>query len=374
MIPAALNFPGVVATVRNGLQNYVIHIQNTVFETRKEITRTIFRIKQTIFENIKWGIISILIILVTVILKKPLEFITRVLCAIIVSVAFVFYYISTIPPFHWIAFGIWFFLKYMVGLLLYTIVSGIIFVIISLVFLVIALINFMTKGALNKMALCQTSPLAWYQVPSFHAKNYYERALFCKKPCGMGFAPDKMTGDVCERIPLAQPNFCPQASAMRVFNHDMGMAETGAYTEFLITPRHMSKKPEEKEQEYVDFFTKRQKFFDTCENTMKNYNNVAIDICANLDAIKANKINGLSQMEISKLERICKQGFCNSRKRYAFCGLLNDSRTQMSLDGLIKSIIMLIIYITLFVLLIFMTYKMVLSMKFGDLPFGTKAK
>lgn len=372
---AMLNIPGVIATIKNGIENTIKFIKTTFMEIKRDIALTIYRIQTFSFDTIKWSFLAVLITLLTVILKNPLEFITRVFCAIIVSVAFVFYYLTTIPPFHWLAFALWFFFKYMVGLLLYTLVSGIIFVIIALVFGLVSILNFMTTGALNKMALCQTSPLAWHQIPSYQMKNYYERALFCKKPCAMGFAPDKLTGDICERIPLAQPNFCPQASVMRVLNHEMGMTETGTYSNYITTPTFMSKSPEEKEKLYINFFMERQKFFDSCDNTMRNYTSFANNVCANLDAIKANKINGLTDSEIGKLENICKQGFCNSQKRYAFCGVLNgDNSKTNSTDGLLKSITMLVIYTTMFLLLIFTTYKLVSSMKFADLPFTKKSK
>jgi hypothetical protein len=144
---AMLNIPGVIATLKNGIENTIKFIKKTFMDIKRDIALTIYRISTVSFESIKWGFLGVLITLLTVILKNPLEFITRVFCAIIVSIAFVFYYITTIPPFHWIAFAIWFFFKYMVGLILYTLVSGIIFVIISLVFGLVSILNFMMRYA-----------------------------------------------------------------------------------------------------------------------------------------------------------------------------------------------------------------------------------
>jgi hypothetical protein len=362
---ALLNIPGVMATIKNGIQNTVQFIKQTFMEIKKDIALTIYRIHTATFEGMKWVFLGVLVTLITIILKKPLEFITRLFCAILISIGFIVYAITTIPPFHWLAFAVWFFFKYMVKLILYTIINLIIFVIVSLVFMILAILNFMTKGSLNKMALCQTSPLAWHQIPSYHTRNFYERSLFCKRPCALGFAPDKLTGNVCDRIPLAQPNFCPQASVMRVLNHDASMTELGTYTDFILTPKHMSKTPQDKEQAYVDFFTERQKFFDTCDNAMKHYTTFADSICASLDAIKGNNINGLSDIEINKLIKICKQGFCNSKKTYSFCAILNNNADKITLDGLIKSIVMLILHVTIFAVLILSTYKMVSTMQFA---------
>ncbi len=370
---AMLNIPGVLATIKNAIQNQIQFATKWLYNIKKDTFKVIFKNLEFAFDKVKWAVLAVLITILAVLFKHPLECSTQVFCAILVSIIFVLYIITTVPGIDWIAFGVWFFFRYMVGLIVYTIISGIIFVIISLVFMILALLNFATGGALNKMVLCQTSPLAWYKIPNYHQKNFYERSLFCKKPCASGYAPDRLTGDVCERLPLAQPNFCPQASIMRIFNKDAGMLENGTYGDFKLTPMHITKSPEVKENSYVKFFVERQKYFDTCGSVMKNYNGFASNICANLDAIKASSINGLDAKTINKLQKVCKQGLCNSQSRYMFCSTLDgDASTVKSGDGLLKSISMLVIYIVLFVMLILMTYKLVSTMKFKSFSFGTK--
>jgi hypothetical protein len=312
-----------------------------------------------LFDKLKWIPIGALIGIITTLFKHPLEFITRVLCAIIISILFVFYIVLTIPPFSWIPFIVWFFFKEVLVLIGFTIVSVIIFIFVAIFYGVIALINSATGGKLNKLALCQTSPLAWFTIPNYQYGNKYERGFFCNKPCYTGFIPDDLTGSFCERASLAQPSYCPQAEIMRLLLQKNAVGERHVYANYIITPSYLMKNPLEKEEDYITHFEKMQQFLTRCQRKLGGFNDISLHICASLDAIQKSPNNTLSNATIKKLKEVCKQGFCNSKSRYVFCGSFADSKPEQKNDGLIKSLIYLLVACIIFCFLMVYTYNFV---------------
>jgi hypothetical protein len=310
------------------------------------------------FDKIKWIPISALIGIIITLFKHPLEFITRVLCAIIVSILFVLYIITTIPPFSWIAFVVWFFIRYVLVMLGFTIVSFVIFAIIAVLFMVLTIFNAISGGRLNSLTLCQTSPTAWFTVPNWQDGNKYERGFFCNRPCAAGYSPDEMTGSFCNRAPFAQPSYCPQAEVMRLLLKKNKIGERHVYGNFIPSPSYFVKVPREKEEEYIKHFDQMQKFFNKCSQKVGGFNDIALDICSSLDAIKELKINVLSDDTIRKLKEVCKQGFCNSKSRHVFCGAFTDFPTE-NRGELVKRIIFMITALVVFLFLLMVTYKFV---------------
>lgn len=359
-----MGFP-VIDTVANSLRvtrnimDKIMEAAKMTFEASKVASERLQWLTAFIFDKLKWIPVATLLSIVTILFRHPLEFLTRVLCAIVISILFVFYIILTIPPFSWLAFGVWFFVTRVIVLVGTTLLSLIIFSIVGFIFVILALINEGTGGALNKIALCQTSPFAWFTVPNYQDGNKYNRMLFCNTPCMTGYTPDELTGEFCNRTPLAQPSFCPQAEVMRLLLKKNTSGERHVYANYLMTPSYLIDTPKGKEEKYIKHFQQMQMFFDKCNRKLGNFNNIALDICGSLDAIKEQKMNFLSDDIIKKLKEVCKQGFCNSRSRHVFCSSFAESKPEEQGNGLIKAIISMLTAIILFLFLIVMTYKFV---------------
>jgi len=297
------------------------------------------------------------------IFTRPLEFIMMIIGGIIISIMFVIYKILTVQPLIWLPFIVWFIFMKVVVLILYTLVLGGVVLIISIVLLVLAVVNSMTKGALNKLVLCQNSPSSWYQTPNFHLGNKFERSLFCKTTCGVGYTPDELTGEFCTAVKSGQPSFCPQAEVMRIFTSFNRKDRTHVYANYnpLTNPMFNFLSPQEKETEYKNYFMQKQKFLNTCKNTLGNYDPMILDICSYLDMLKTTKHNRLSATDIQKLEEVCQQGFCNSKSRYFFCGKFDESKhvEKSTKSALVKNIVLLMILALVFMFMLVFTYQFV---------------
>ena len=351
--------PGLAQRIGQFIADTFQKIVDRVLTISRNVSDKLQWVNDHIFEKLKWIPISTIFIIVITFFRHPLEFITRVLCAIVISIIFVFYIILTIPPFSWIAFIVWFFVRHVLVLLGFTIVSVVIFCIVALIFGLIALINAMSGGKLNQIALCQTSPLAWYTIPNYQYGNKFERGFFCSQPCTAGYAPDELTGSYCNKIPLAQPSYCPQAEIMRLLLKQARIGERHVFANYIMTPAHLMRPPKEKEADYIKHFEAMQLYLSKCNQKLGSFNGIAVDICSSLDAIKALKMNFLSDSAIEKLKEVCKQGFCNSKSRYVFCGSFSDSAPEAQGGALMKAILYMFIAMALFILLLVMTYKFI---------------
>lgn len=342
-----------------GIMDKIFKALQKAFEAMKFAAEKLQWLKSFLFQKFKWVPTATLISIATTFFRHPLEFLTRIMCAVFVSLLFVIYIVLTIPPFSWIAFSVWFFVTRVIVLIGTTLLALIIFGIVGFIFFILAMINGGTGGALTKIALCQTSPFAWFTVPNYQDGNKYSRMLFCNTPCMAGYTPDELTGEFCNRIPLAQPSFCPQAEVMRLLLKKNKSGERHVYANYMMTPSYMMDNPKDKEERYIKHFQQMQMFFDKCNRKLGNFNNIALDICGSLDAIKEQNMNFLSDDVIRKLKEVCKQGFCNSRSRHVFCSSFAESKPEEQGNGLLKAIISMLTAIILFLFLIVMTYKFV---------------
>lgn len=296
------------------------------------------------------------------ILSKPLEFIVMIIGGLFLAVIYVIYKIFAFPPLVWVVFAIWFLIMKVVLLIIYTIVIGVVVVFICFILMIIAFINYIFKGALNKLVLCQNSPLAWYQIPNYHLGNKFERSLFCKSTCASGFRPDELTGEFCNRLPKGQPSYCPQAEVMRLFSNYSRYDMKYKYDNYDATTNFSFNmmSPQEKEVEYKKHFLNRQQYLNKCKQSLGNYNPMTIDICSSLDMLKKQGFNGLSERDIARMKAVCHQGFCNSRSRYAFCGTFGQSDKEgSSTNELIKLFAWLLILCVIFMFILYFTYQIV---------------
>ena len=243
------------------------------------------------------------------IFKKPLEFILMLIGGVIMCIIYVVYKITVYPPLNWIIFFVWFFVTKVVFLIFYTIIIGVVVVFICFFLLIITILNLLPipkKGWLSNIVLCQNSPDSWYKVPNYHLGNKFERSLFCKSACASGHAPDELTGEFCDRIPKGQPSYCPQAEIMRIITNHSRNDRKYIYDNYDTNTNiwYTLMTPADKETAYKQYYFTRRKFFNKCEDTLGNFNNMTLDFCSSLDMMKKNKYNNLTEKDISALVEI----------------------------------------------------------------------
>lgn len=363
VVPIFNPLPATV-TMMNGVRSQVQSVKTSIQGRMKEM-RDRSQVG-SIFGFFK-GFTAIFTIFRTLIgiFTNPLEFLVMVIGGILLAIIYVIYKITVFPPLNWIIFIIWFIVTKVLFLIVYTIAIGFVVVFISLILLFITFVNWVTKGKLNNLLLCQNSPLSWYQVPNFHLGNKFERSLFCKSPCVAGHTPDELTGEFCDRLPRGQPSYCPQAEIMRIISNHSRNDVRYLYGEFDPTTNlwFPFMTPSDKETTYKQYFLKRQTFFNKCNDSLGPYNKMTLDFCNSLDMMKKMKFKRLSDKDIARLEKVCQQGFCNSRSRHSFCGKFGTNDVdEKSVGELVKQIVFFILLCVVFMALFFFTYQLVLSL------------
>jgi len=265
----------------------------------------------------------------------------------------VFYAILAIPGINFVVVGIMtaiYFLYFIIKTWVSTVIYIFLFLFTATIILILTMINVMTRGKLNKLIQCQNSPAAWYKTPNYHYRNIYERTFMCAKPCPPGYRASD-TGLWCQPIPEGHPNYCPQASIMRIYSGYKRTDIKYGYPDFktLGNFKYELSLPSKRERKLIDHFKNGRKLFKVCEEPMQNYMDVSKGICANLDAIKAmqQKPFGLNDTSIRRLEVLCKQSYCNSKGTYAFCNKFRNFEEDES-SSLIKNICMIILSIVVF--------------------------
>jgi hypothetical protein len=359
MIPAAISPLAAISNMKNGIVVQINKIKDRISSKMKEVKSNMFKAKN-LKTALKFSPVFGLATAAIAILRKPLEFILMLIGGIIISIIFALYKITVYPPLNWIIFLIWFFITKVVFLIVYTIIIGVVIVFICFFLMIIALINHFGGGLLNNLVLCQNSPDAWYKIPNYHMGNKFERSLFCKSTCATGHAPDELTGEFCDRIGRGQPSYCPQAEIMRIISNHSRSDLRYKYGDYDPTTNIWFNvmTPADKETAYKQYFMKRQKFFTKCNDSMGTYNNMTLNLCSSLDMMKKQKLNNLSDKDMAKLEKVCHQGYCNSKNRYAFCGKFGKmDEDSKSLSELIKQIAFLIILALIFMFILYFTYQ-----------------
>ena len=298
-----------------------------------------------------------LIILVLVILAffgKPLEYIMLFLGGVIVSILWIFIWILDQDVVAVIPYCLYQFFVYLVPYLVYAVVMLTVFLIVTLFCGILAAINALTHGALKNWVLCQNSPESWFKTSSFQDNNRHKRSFFCSKPCGTRFKPD---GDeTCKRLDKTQPSFCPQAEIMRLYTKYSTGDSPSYYKDYNTNnPKFLSKEPREREILLKNYYIKQVNFNKTCQEAMKPYTDITLNICSNLDMLENTK--KLDKGTILKLKNVCSQTYCNASSSYPFCSSKAKS-SDIDMSQLVKQIIKIIAIITVFfILLIFILNK-----------------
>lgn len=270
----------------------------------------------------------------------------------------VWYFIVSLPPFFQLAFVPWFILVDFVPFLIFTAIFMALLIFIVIFCIILSVLDVVTGGSLKVLALCQNSPAAWYTVPNFHMTNEYSRGLFCSLPCRASYAPDT-TGTSCVRQAKQNPSFCTYAQIMRFYTGVGRSDSVYIYDTYKYkgNMRYIQKPPTEKERFLFDYFLEGKRHKERCENPDKRFSfkqhiPMVKNICSNLDGFIRSSRHNLTQQDVDKMRKVCRQAFCDSTNAYPFCMTLLTS-DGMDQGGLIKRIILAIISIMVFILTIF---------------------
>jgi len=353
------NIAGNILTMMKWIKGVIDRVMDRLQKIFKHIKDVFDRLRAFLFA-IRWIPVIGLVVSAITIFNKPLEFITMLIGALVISILWVTYKLSAMPVIIWIPFIIWWLIVNFIPLLVYTIVIFAIILVICVFLLFITLINVMTGGKLNNIVLCQNSPQNWFLVPSFQYGNKYERSLFCKSPCMGGYKPDEV-GEFCEKLPRGQPSFCPQSEIMRIFAKKNGVLERHVYEDFNPVKFFSFNfaTPEGKELMYKDYYLRRDKYFKTCNDTLGGFDDLAKTLCSNIDVLAK---NGYSKLQIARLKQVCAQSYCDSKSRFMFCGDFGENKEDNSKSSeLIKTAVILVFVVILFVFLLIFTYNMFIS-------------
>jgi hypothetical protein len=282
---------------------------------------------------------------------KPLEYIMLFIAAIVVSILWVIIYILGLPVVRVIPYIPYNLVMYAIPYVLYSVIILTVFAIVSLFCLILAFFNWISEEKLQHMILCQNSPEAWYQIPSYHLDNIYKRSFFCVKPCGSRYEPDG--DDLCKKMYKYQPAYCPPAEIMRMYTKFNTGDRVHYFKEYNQNDiKYLMKSPPEREKILKDHYLKQVKFLDKCSEPMKQYKDMTLNICSNLDTLEKNKI--FNPKEIKRLREVCYQGYCNSSSNYPFCSSKANS-SDIDMSQLVKQICKILAIVTIFIILIIFT-------------------
>lgn len=298
--------------------------------------------------------IILLVLGIIAVFTNLLQYVIMAIAYLAIAILEVTYFIISIKPFVLLVFLVFFIVVDCIPFIAYSLVFIGILLIITLLCLLVAFANWASKGSLKSWILCQNSPAAWYQVPGHHLLNRFERGLFCSKPCKPGFAPNEL-GNVCNKLSINTPSYCPQAQVMRVYT---GEGKNDIRIGFGdIDKRNMKyllKVPEKREEMLLNEFINRTKYMDRCNNPdnpygMKQYEQITLNICSNINNLKNDP--KFSSQDINKIQKLCNQAYCNSSNSYPFCNKLS-SVEEKNFTDIIKNIVYFLIAIIVFAITI----------------------
>jgi hypothetical protein len=318
-----------------------------ILEFIKNTRNAMIKLAKTFAMVARFYPIILVALIILAFFGQPLEYIMLFISGIIVSILWVFVYILGLPIINIIPYTLYFLAVYFLPLMAYTIILIIVFLIVTLLCGVLAALNVATGGSLNKWLICDNSPTSWYTTSSYHLDNKYRRSFFCGKPCGARYEPD---GDSnCKKVDSSQPSFCPQAEIMRIYSGNKNDSVPHFLDYNTTDPLFTLKTSKERKELLKEHYMKKMTFLNNCSGPLKTYNNVSLNICANLDNFEKNET--FNKGYIEKMRIVCKQAYCNSGTNYPFCSVKANAETNDP-SILIKQIIKIIALTLVFVILI----------------------
>ena len=306
------------------------------------------------FPLIKICIIAIMIF------SNALQYVIMFLAAIAIALLIVIYKILSIPGFDFICIGVFWFFMVFCPFIFYTVVLVVLFVVICAFCIILTVFNYMTSGGMKNFLFCENNPAGWYKMANYHLRNIYSREFFCSKPCLKGYAPD-VSGSFCERQKRAAPNFCPQASVMRILTNDGRKDTKVGYSKFndKTNLNYRTSLPFAREKMLQDHYFDMKKYMETCTDKLRNYDGVTKSICASVDTIEKYNLYGMKKTDIERLKLACAQSFCNSVNSYPFCANLSGMSKDAD-EMLIKMLVKFFISVIIF-LIVIITFMQILK-------------
>ena len=299
-------------------------------------------------------------LIVIMIFSNALQYVIMILAALAIALLLVIYKILSITGLDWICIGIYWFIMVFVPFVIYAVVFTLLFGIIFVFCLILALLNAITSGGMKNFLFCENNPAGWYKMANYQLRNIYSREFFCSKPCLRGYAPDA-SGSFCEKQKRAAPNFCPQASVMRLFTATGRKDRKVGYSQFndKVNMNYRTSMPIQREKMLKDHFIGMRKYMEACNDKLKTYDGVTKSICASVDTIEKYNLYGMKKNDINRLKVACAQSFCNSVNSYPFCANLSGI-SQDADELLIKMLVKFFISVIIF-LIVILTFMRVLK-------------
>lgn len=173
----------------------------------------------------------------------------------------------------------------------------------------------------------ENSPRAWYMRTGYHYgqdtcksetcdnnfQNKAKRMFFAFNACGDNYKPDRgSAGLMCARKLTQEPGFCLNANIERV-RQGLPVKTPIIPGEFFPSNEFLDATKMKRRRMINDFKKMKANFYNNCENTMKNYNDLTKNICRMYAGVVA------TDSERRKLEALCYNTYCSNGIREQFC-------------------------------------------------------
>ena len=133
------------------------------------------------------------------------------------------------------------------------------------------------------------------------------------KPCSDNYKPDRATGGLmCARKFNEEPGFCLQANIERV-RQQLGVKTPVVPGAFMPNREFLQATKSKRRRIISDYKKMKENYYNNCENTMRDYNELSKNVCRLYPEITAN------YTDRRNMESLCYQAYCSNGKREPFC-------------------------------------------------------
>ena len=177
----------------------------------------------------------------------------------------------------------------------------------------------LTRWFYRNFMACENSPFSWYETPAYQKGNKYERSYgVCSATCSEGYEPG-MGGMMCMKTPGYVPKQCPQALIMRI---SKGSNISSPYILTKKIPHTVwgNMTASKKAKLVGEIIKQKQDYFADCKNSMKQYDDIAKNVCRNADTSAQDKDSKAA------LHLICKTAYCSNGRMEPFCYKYGEER------------------------------------------------
>jgi hypothetical protein len=208
----------------------------------------------------------------------------------------------------------------------------------------------LTRTFYSWFMACETSPFQWHENSNYQTGNKYERkAGVCARPCPEGFEPG-MGGFMCVRTPDYIPKQCPQSAINRIYK-DKSITTPYVLSNSIPHIDWGSMTRSKKMKITEDIHDAKKDYHTTCAINMKKYNNNALNVCRNIDAVAGNT------KDKAALTDICAQTYCQNGHSEPWCYKLRSTNATKT-EGIDKYniIVQMVLYTTIITVFIAIMY------------------